>query len=55
MDATVMTDEQLLAHVRSKLKTKGATGEAVGSRLLVLGRILPYPSLESMLRDPEGA
>ena len=50
-----MTDEQLLAHVRSKLKTKGAIGEAVGSRLLALGRILPYPSLASMLRDPEGA
>ena len=50
-----LTDEQLLAHVRSKLRTKGATGEAVASRLLALRRISAYPTLASMLKDPDGA
>ena len=50
-----LTDEQLLAHVRSKLRTKGATGEAVASRLLPLSRISAYASLASMLKDPDGA
>ena len=50
-----ITDEQLLEHVRSKLKTKGATGEAITNRLLALGQVLDYSCLAAMLRDPDGA
>ena len=48
-----LTNDQVLTHVRSKLKTKGATGEAVAARLLALTHILVYPCLSLMLTDPD--